>query len=269
MTPRFEHAAELVEEYALGLLDEAEAAWVVAHLEGCAECRALADEAQQTAALLATTAPPMEPSPETRDRLFERVRQARVVGQTRGRPAPLPRAPGSRQGARLPLPRFNPWPALAALNLGLAAALAVWGLALQTQVQTLSAQNQALSEQLRRQEVRLALVSQATAQVMDLAGTESAPGLGGRAYLDHNTGTVWVTLRGLPEVQADETLQLWLIRPDGPVSAGVFAAADGQGEVWLTGIDYLGEVSAVGVSREQTGGSPTPTDILAVGGPAG
>lgn len=55
---------------ALGLLEEADAGALREHLEGCAQCRAEADEMRGVAAMLAYTAPPVAPDGELRGRIL-------------------------------------------------------------------------------------------------------------------------------------------------------------------------------------------------------
>jgi anti-sigma-K factor RskA len=254
------HVDELIEEYALGLLDGDEAAQVEAHLAGCAACRAKVDAALHAAAHLAAVAPPAAPAAETAQRLFERVRQApRARNAPRRVPAAAPPQPQPRQGWL--------WPAAAGLGLALAVAMVIWNFSLQAQLGRLAQDNQALADRLRRQEARVALVSGAQVAVVEMGGTEDAPEAQGRAYVDQAEGTAWITVSGLPAVTDDWTYQVWLIGADGPVSAGFLGPAnDGRREVWLSNVDGLASYQAVGVSLEQAGGSAHPTKVMTVGG---
>ena len=252
-----QHVDDLIEEYALGLLSEAETAQVEAHTATCAACRAELDAALRTAAMLAAIAPTAEPPSAARDRLLSRVGRARRP-ETR---------PDKTAGNRLVSLGAGLWPAAAGLGLALAVAMLAWNVALQTQLQLLQQENANLSERLNRQERRIALVSGPGVAVVEMSGTDEAPGSQGRAYLDQATGTVWVTVSGLPPVDNAWTYQIWLIGPQGPVSAGFLTSTDGgQAEAWLSEVPGLTSTEAVGVSLEQAGGSDQPTRVMVVGG---
>jgi anti-sigma-K factor RskA len=249
-----DHVEDLVEEYALGLLSEEEAARVEAHTATCAACRRELDSALRTAALLAAVAEPAEPPAAASERLLSRVARTR-------QPEPeKPRRLGFGVGGIL-------WPAVAGLSLVLALAMVVWNVSLQTQLQQVGQQNLDLSERLNRQERRVALVAGPQTDIVEMNGTDESPGSKGRAYLDDGTGTVWVTVSGLPQQDASETYQLWLIGSQGPVSAGFLAATSGgRYEAWLSDMPNLNSYQAVCVSLEQAGGSSQPTKVMVLGG---
>ncbi|WP_329791477.1 anti-sigma factor [Lentzea sp. DG1S-22] len=64
---------------------------------------------------------------------------------------------------------------------------------------------------------------------------------------------------GLPSLPADRAYQLWVVRPDGPHSAGLLqdepVVADGLADAW-----------ALALTVEPSGGSPAPTTtpVLAI-----
>jgi anti-sigma factor ChrR (cupin superfamily) len=66
-----ERIRERAAEHALGLLDDEEAAWMEEHLaEGCDACAREVRVASEILATLASSAPPVDPSPEVRGRVL-------------------------------------------------------------------------------------------------------------------------------------------------------------------------------------------------------
>jgi anti-sigma-K factor RskA len=60
---------------------------------------------------------------------------------------------------------------------------------------------------------------------------------------------------GIPTPAKGETYELWFVRGDAPVSAGVFDVDGGKATALLTGDMQAGD--AIAVTVEQAGGSPT------------
>ena len=60
---------------------------------------------------------------------------------------------------------------------------------------------------------------------------------------------------GIPSPADGETYELWFVRGDTPVSAGVFDTEGGDATAVLAGDMHAGDVIAVTV--EQAGGSPS------------
>ena len=69
-----------------------------------------------------------------------------------------------------------------------------------------------------------------------------------------SVGEAVVVARGLPEIAADRTFELWYIRGETPIPAGVFDAAGTSATAQLTGTMQPGDTIAVTV--EPSGGSP-------------
>lgn len=76
------------------------------------------------------------------------------------------------------------------------------------------------------------------------------------AHWSSQLGQAVLVSDGLPKLADGQTFELWFVRGDTPVPAGVFtASADGQATALLDGSVRPGDVIAVTV--EQSGGSPT------------
>lgn len=75
------------------------------------------------------------------------------------------------------------------------------------------------------------------------------------AHWSASLGKSVLVTDGIPTLAEGETYELWYVRGDTPVSAGVFAADDGEATAVLAGEMHAGDVIAVTV--EQDGGSPS------------
>ncbi|HSJ57409.1 MAG TPA: zf-HC2 domain-containing protein, partial [Anaerolineae bacterium] len=116
------HVTEQLPAYALGCLDEDEAAVVAQHLDACAACRAELEEYRQVAGRLAFAAPDAAPPVGLKQRIVEQVEAERGVKSAAVAPrggAASRQAPGWRQDlARLFRPAAPAW-GVAALALAL------------------------------------------------------------------------------------------------------------------------------------------------------
>lgn len=75
------------------------------------------------------------------------------------------------------------------------------------------------------------------------------------AHWSASAGAAVLVTDGIPAPADGETYELWFVRGQTPVSAGVFDTDDGQATAVLAGDMHEGDVIAVTV--EQAGGSPT------------
>jgi len=80
-------------------------------------------------------------------------------------------------------------------------------------------------------------------------------------------GATFVAANLLP-LGSDQVYQLWIIRGDQPMSAGIFQV-DENGQATLQVDGTLASVfDAVGVSIEPAGGSEQPTNVILLGAPS-
>lgn len=91
------------------------------------------------------------------------------------------------------------------------------------------------------------------------ASVQLADGGTATAHWSASLGTAVLVADGIASLPDDETYELWFVRGDTPISAGVFDAEQGGATALLKGDMHAGDVIAVTV--EQAGGSPdgTPT----------
>lgn len=98
------------------------------------------------------------------------------------------------------------------------------------------------------QEIESAPDAEQATVALDDGGTATA-------HWSASTGKAVLVADGLPSPQAGKTYELWFVRGDAPVSAGVFDVDGGDATALLAGEMQAGD--AIAVTVEQDGGSPT------------
>lgn len=128
------------------------------------------------------------------------------------------------------------------------------------EITTLRAENEALRQQLENQNEMLAAYQQPgtlTVAIGDASG--SHPDAVGTLTIDPATATAVFVAHHLDQLNESQVYQLWLIRGDMPVSAGIFHVDEtGQG-VLPVATAVPGSFDAIGVTVEPAGGSQVPT----------
>lgn len=255
--------AELAAGHSLGSLSAEDEQRYRDALAAHPEWTAIAEDDADAAALLAEGAPPVAPPPALRDALLARIAVTPQASAAEGAPArPAAEAPAS---ASEPVPAAVPdeaprpesarraSPAEAAsrrprrLMFALAACLVlIVGLGVGAAV---------VVPQLLRPAAVVALDRIENAP--DAAQKTVALPSGGHAtaHWSASVGTAVLVSDGLRPLDAKQTYELWFVRGDAPVSAGVFAAETGTTTVQLRGSMRAGD--AIAVTVEQAGGSPT------------
>jgi len=226
---RFE---DLIDAYVLDALSEGERAEVEAYLAANPEAQAEVDELQSVASLLALSPEERQPPPELRDRLMRAVEAEVGPVQATLR--------GERSGDGL-LGRIG----------GLFSALNVsWALAAALLVGLLSWNTLLRSELQEVQDVGAQGV-----QTTQLSGSEMPEGSSAEVVAFPDREAVLVT-EGMPELEAGQTLQIWVIDDDGPKPAGLFKPGDDMVTVPVTRSLEGAEVIAITV--DPAGGSEQP-----------
>ena len=113
----------------------------------------------------------------------------------------------------------------------------------------------ALNDQLNRPESVVALQEIESAGDAQKATVELDDGATATAHWSGSVGKAVLVTDGLPEVADGKTYELWFVRGEDPIAAGVFDVDDGEATALLEGEMQAGD--AIAVTVEQEGGSPS------------
>jgi len=121
----------------------------------------------------------------------------------------------------------------------------------------------ALQNELTRKEEFLKILQSPKIDVVIMGGLEISPTGYGKIIWDPERKSAILQISNLPPVPKDKDYQLWVIKGQKPVSAGVFSLTDPEKESFFK-IDQLVEadkkvISAFAVTLEPKGGVPQPT----------
>ncbi|MFN2468664.1 MAG: anti-sigma factor domain-containing protein [Gaiellaceae bacterium] len=223
MLPAHSDLHDLAAPYALGALDAKDRERYERHLAGCQGCRVELQALQEAASALAYGAEGRVPGPHVRARLLAQARKERPAGVV-----PIKRR-------RFPVPVAA---ALAAAAATVAAAVGVWGLGLSGSLERERAANgdaaRALAIVAHPRSIRYPLFGARGAVVV-------APG-----------GEAALVVRRLAEAPRGKTYELWVVRGDDPLPAGLFRGGGGSTVVPLT--RRVPQGAQVAVSLEPAGG---------------
>jgi len=264
---------EMLAAHVLSALDAADQRVLDQHLSECAECRRELADWENTAASLALSARPVEPSPHVRDRIMSAVRREKQD------PQPDPRAerdPHSqrdprvvpfRQSRREVWASFGQVGAIAAAVLCLV--LIIWIIvlwqqnrALRRNMDFMSRDMRAMQEELNRSNEFVTILSTPGARVASLAGTGPAPDATAQLVYDR-TGNAVLMANGLPRVPQGKEYQLWFIVGNRPIPGRTFAPDDvGRGELSIEIPRQALESAVFAVTLEPAGGSTAPTSAI-------
>ena len=237
-----EYYQDLLGAYALGAVTEEEWRAVAAHAVACEACRAEVARLRAAAQALPLAVEDREPPPALRDRIQAAVLRDLADADrpvAAPRPLPAPRREEERAGvpAPLPGPRFGrrfvtPW-AAAALLLAFSLGMLTW--------------NVRLHQALGQQEV---------VETIALQPAEAAAGAAARLTYLEDRRVMIVSVRNLPPLSPGQVYQLWLLRDDAPVPAGIFAQPTAECAVAADPAEY----QAVAITVEPgPWGSPSPS----------
>src|SRR6185503_18642822 len=165
---------EMIPARALSALDAADDRVLTDHLASCDECRHELDDWQTTAAGLAFEAPALEPSARVKQKILTQVRELKVEVKT-------------SNVVQFAQPRKTVWSSFGSLGAIAAAILFVGVLvyagllwkenrALQSQLQSLVAENKRVSDDLSLQKDLISIIFAPGAKMSELSSTPQAPG---------------------------------------------------------------------------------------------
>ena len=208
------------------------------------EWRAIAEADAETAELLSFSTVPVTPPAGIRAALLDQIAVTPQDEAPTAPAAPVEEAPGVDTAARLPAPRR--W---SRAVFALAACLAV--------LVGVGIGAVALNQQLNRPTSIVALQEIQSAPDAEHATVELADGGTATAHWSASAGAAVLVTDGIPAPADGRSYELWYVRGETAIPAGVFAVEDGRATAALEGDMHAGDVIAVTV--EEAGGSPTGT----------
>ena len=239
-----EEYKEMIPARALSALDAAEAQTLNEHLENCAECRKELEEWQATAATLALTADPVEPSPAVRERILSEVRNELASPQV----LPFRSTPRSIWSSFGSLGAMAAVVLLTALIVGL---VVMWR------------QNLSTHSELAVYREFVDLTTTPGARVAELKGIDLAAGATASLAYDQNGRAMLMATR-LPSPPQGKAYQLWFIVGNKPPMPGKTFSPDNNGKGTLKEqMPREAMDSAIfAITMEPEGGSNAPTSPI-------
>ncbi|MFJ4046555.1 anti-sigma factor domain-containing protein [Microbacterium sp. NPDC089987] len=237
--------AELAAAHALGALTDADERRFAAALAEHPEWQAIADDDHDTVAILADGLSPVAPPPALRSALLQRIADLpQDDGEAPASPDATAAAEAGTRDLAAPAPAGAPWRRrIFALAAGLALIVGA-GVATTTVV-----------SQLQRPASVVALDEIRSAPDAEQAKVQLDSGATATAHWSGEVGKAVLVASGLDDLGTDKSYELWFVRGDQPIAAGVFDADDGTATALLDVPMQAGDVIAVTV--EEAGGSPS------------
>ena len=234
---------EMIPVHALSALDAPDERALTEHLAECDECRRELADWEATAASLALSAKPMEPSPQVREKLLTQIRSEKSGSESGSNVIPFDR------------PKRNFWNSLG--SLGSIAAVILFA-ALIVSVIVLWQQNRALRERNQFFE----LLTAEGSRMAELYGTAEAANATAMLAYDRSGNAMLIT-HGLPRAPEGKEYQLWFIVGNNPIPGKTFAP-DNNGQILMKDqVPEAARKSAVfAVTLEPTGGVQKPTGAI-------
>ena len=264
-----EQLRALLPAYSIGAADPDEVRLVETLLERCPEGAAELAEYEALAESLLHGAPPVEPPAALRASLLAALDAQATLAPAVAAPAAMPPAPAAR---------LSLFPTAATRWMAAVAAVAVLVLigsnlfwldrdaAARARAAELMAREQAVLAMLEQQTEVLASLGDVTTERYELASTDAGPA-SAQAVAFWKPGNAFglLSVAGLPELESGRTYQMWLIRGDETVPAGLLDVnEDGRGTLIFEASEPVTDFEALGLTDEPEGGSqaPTTTPIL-------
>lgn len=129
-------------------------------------------------------------------------------------------------------------------------------------IQQQQAQITELQNDVQRKEELLSILESREVDLVMMAGLDVNPNGYGKVIWDSESNRALLQVSNLPAVPSDKDYQLWIIKDNKPVSAGVFAVNDPQKDSFFK-IEQIASdektADAFAITMEPKGGVPQPT----------
>jgi anti-sigma-K factor RskA len=228
--------------YALCALDAAEASALEAHLETCQDCQSELADYQAVASGLSQSIPPHRPPEGLRRKLI-----ARLPSQRRRISTPFTNLFG----------RFHIGQVASTVALLVLLGLNIFS---SLQIRELQQTQAELAERLSQDQTAIAMLAYPSTQAFPVQA--DVENVAGSMLVDNDRRIAVLVVWNLPQVEAGQTYQIWLIDPDGErISGGLFKPIEGQRYTTTTiwSPDSFKRYVGIGVTVEPEGGSEAPT----------
>jgi len=259
---------EMIPAYALSALDAADGRVLSEHLSECSQCRVELQDWESTAAALAYSASPAEPSPQVRERLMAAVHAE--VKSTSSAPKGIVtdnKVLPFREQKRSAWSSAGSWGAIAAALLFVALLISLFVLwqqnrQYQDQIQLLAKQITDARSELDHSNKIVAMLMKPGSRLTELAGTKEAPNANAKLAYDKN-GQAMLMVHGLPAAPAGKEYQLWYIVGSNPMPGKAFAPDSSGDRAVEDQIPQEARSAAVfAITLEPMGGLEKPTGAI-------
>ena len=244
--------SELLDAYALGAADAAEAAAIEEHVADCVRCWSSLDEAQRVAASLALSTALQKAPPSLRSRV--------LAGTERRRRPALPPFPKRLHGL---------WPAATGVLAAGAVAALAFALVLQAEVNDLRGDRDRLASDvqnaggvLEEQRQLMAVLAAPDAQQINLQPADASSEALAVYYWSRSTRTGALLSNNLPPLREGQLYHAWLLTSGKVYDAGSFEAWNGVGQLSMDIKDVPGRPVGIGVSIEDATGPEQPREMF-------
>ena len=251
-----EEFLDLAAGYALDALEPSDVERVEQHAATCVDCALRLQEFLESAAALGARVPQVDPPAALRGRLLEAVR-----GAPQERPPEPLRLRPSRH-------RFSPAWLVAAASLLISLVSIGWMARMNEQMTTLRADVTSARERAARYDNVAEVLGSDRLAIRQLQPVAQNMPYRGLVYLDPLSGTGMLTCHDMPPIEQGHAYQVWFMRGNTPVSAGlVWPDRAGNGYALIQVPADLQNFDSIGLSEEPGTGSAWPTSQRVIGGP--
>ena len=260
MEPTCTDILPLIPAYAFGATSPDETALVESLLADCPQAQAELEHYRAIHAEMHYTAPLVKAPGSVRSGLADRLSEITADAQqsTQAEPKPLIKLPEPTQTTPVSAPRRTRWAYVAAAAVVLLVISNVfWAL----RVDDMQRQEDELRLLLAQQPDNLAFLNIADVNITRLATTD-ADASAYTASLLWSTDSAAAVLYadGLPQIDTDQTFQLWLLRDDMRDDGGTFNVdVNGSGVLTIGAPLPIDDYAQFGITIEPVGGSEEPT----------